>query len=215
MSAGGGRPEFEDLWAVLRRQQGRANGLRELFERTMIPMVWLDGDMRYLDANPASRLFLRRTLDELRGTTVRQFVPPDQMARLEELWARFVREGTIVATIRIHPPDGAELVADVSAVANMLPGAHLVVWMPAEWSAEELPVVVDDSERPAGRLTGREREVMRLLAMGCGVEQIATDLSLSPATVKTHVRNALRRLNARNRAHALAIALRQGEIGLE
>lgn len=207
--------EFQDLWASLRRRQGRASGLHELFQQTQIPMVLLDPEMRYLDANPASRLFLRLTLDELRGLSVPDLVPAGERARLGVLWDRFLREGTASETLRIRTLDGAEFLVDFSGVANMLPGAHLFVWMPSEWSTDELPGVVEPSERPAGRLSHREREVMGLLAMGLTLEQIAAELSLSPTTVKTHVRNALRRLNAHNRAHALAIALRNGEIDLE
>ena len=42
--------------------------------------------------------------------------------------------------------------------------------------------------------------------------QIAADLVVSPATVRTHIGNAIRKLGARTRAHAVAIALRGGMI---
>jgi DNA-binding CsgD family transcriptional regulator len=56
-------------------------------------------------------------------------------------------------------------------------------------------------------LSRREREVLTLLASGNTVQEIATDLSLSPLTVRTHVRNAKDKLRARTTAHAVAIAL--------
>jgi DNA-binding NarL/FixJ family response regulator len=56
-------------------------------------------------------------------------------------------------------------------------------------------------------LSGREQEVVELLADGLNGEQIAERLVLSPETVKTHVRNAMQRLDARTRAHAVAIAI--------
>ncbi len=63
-------------------------------------------------------------------------------------------------------------------------------------------------------LSAREREIMSLLAEGLTGEEVAERLFLSAETVKTHVRNAMSKLEARNRVHAIAIALRQGEIVL-
>ena len=63
-----------------------------------------------------------------------------------------------------------------------------------------------------GVLSPREREVLDLLAKGLTGEEAATQLSLSPETIRTHVRNAMDKLEAHTRVHAVAIALRQGEI---
>jgi DNA-binding NarL/FixJ family response regulator len=63
-----------------------------------------------------------------------------------------------------------------------------------------------------GVLSPREREVLDLLAQGLTGEEVAVRLSLSPETVRTHVRNAMDKLEAHTRVHAVAIALRQGEI---
>jgi DNA-binding NarL/FixJ family response regulator len=63
-----------------------------------------------------------------------------------------------------------------------------------------------------GVLSPREREVLDLLAQGLTGEDVAARLGLSPETVRTHVRNAMDKLEAHTRVHAVAIALRQGEI---
>jgi DNA-binding NarL/FixJ family response regulator len=63
-----------------------------------------------------------------------------------------------------------------------------------------------------GVLSPREREVLDLLAQGLNGEEVAVRLVLSPETVRTHVRNAMEKLEANTRVHAVAIALRQGEI---
>jgi DNA-binding NarL/FixJ family response regulator len=63
-------------------------------------------------------------------------------------------------------------------------------------------------------LSGREREVLHHLSHGLTGEEIAEQLFLSPETVRTHVRNAMVKLEARTRVHAVAVALRQGEIEL-
>jgi|SRR5215210_1674058 len=57
-------------------------------------------------------------------------------------------------------------------------------------------------------LSERELEVLRLLAMGRGNVEIAKELFLSPATVKNHVAEILRKLGVENRVEAAAAAVR-------
>jgi DNA-binding CsgD family transcriptional regulator len=59
----------------------------------------------------------------------------------------------------------------------------------------------------ADALSKREREVLSMLAAGHSVGEIAQGLVLSPFTVRTHVRNAKDKLQARTTPHAVAIAL--------
>jgi len=70
-------------------------------------------------------------------------------------------------------------------------------------------------ERPRGSthassLTGREREVLTLLADGFTPAQVAEDLTISPSTVGTHIEHIYEKLGARTRAHAVGIAFRSG-----
>jgi DNA-binding NarL/FixJ family response regulator len=64
------------------------------------------------------------------------------------------------------------------------------------------------------QLSPREREVTGLMAEGRTAEAIGGELGVSVETVRTHVRNVIRKLQARNRVHAIAIALERGEIAL-
>jgi DNA-binding NarL/FixJ family response regulator len=59
------------------------------------------------------------------------------------------------------------------------------------------------------RVTDRELEILQLLADGHENNEIARRLYISLETVKTHVRRLLKKLGARSRTHAVAIALRQ------
>jgi DNA-binding NarL/FixJ family response regulator len=61
-----------------------------------------------------------------------------------------------------------------------------------------------------GRLTGREQEVLTLLARGLTQRAIAAELFISPKTVSTHIQRLLAKLDARSRAEAVAIAYRDG-----
>jgi DNA-binding NarL/FixJ family response regulator len=60
-----------------------------------------------------------------------------------------------------------------------------------------------------GKLTRRQREILQLLADGESTTVAARELDLSEETVKTHIKTALARLGARNRTHAVSIALRE------
>ena len=71
-----------------------------------------------------------------------------------------------------------------------------------------------DADAP-GSLSPRERDVLGLLASGATSEDAATALGLSRETVRTHVRNAINRLGAHTRTHAVALALDSGQITLQ
>ena len=69
------------------------------------------------------------------------------------------------------------------------------------------------ARRPrSGRLSDREREVLEQIACGRSIDDISADLFLSPHTVRTHIKNILRKTGARTRAHAVAIAMSEGLI---
>jgi DNA-binding NarL/FixJ family response regulator len=61
-------------------------------------------------------------------------------------------------------------------------------------------------------LSPREREILELLSKGLSGEEAAKQLFLSSETVRTHVRNAMTKLGAATRVHAVALALQRGEI---
>ena len=66
--------------------------------------------------------------------------------------------------------------------------------------------------RPEQEPTGRESQVLQLISEGLVNREIGEQLFLSEETVKSHVRHLLAKLQARSRAHAVAIGLRRGLI---
>jgi DNA-binding NarL/FixJ family response regulator len=65
---------------------------------------------------------------------------------------------------------------------------------------------------PDDVLTERERVVLALLADGFTTGEIAQRLSLSQHTVRSRVKVILAKLGARNREHAVALAIRGGDL---
>ena len=80
--------------------------------------------------------------------------------------------------------------------------------IPPEIAAELAEHATDDA------LTEREIEVLRLVAAGNANKQIADQLSIGEATVKSHVSNILSKLGANDRSHAVTIGLKRGIIEL-
>ena len=60
--------------------------------------------------------------------------------------------------------------------------------------------------------TAREIQVLQLIAEGLVNREIGQQLFLSEETVKSHVRHLLAKLQARSRAHAVAVGFRRGLI---
>ena len=70
--------------------------------------------------------------------------------------------------------------------------------------------VGDVRDAPTAGLTDREVDIAKLVALGLTNEEIGRRLSISAATVKTHLRNAMRKLHVHSRAHLVALAHRTG-----
>lgn len=64
-------------------------------------------------------------------------------------------------------------------------------------------------------LTGRELEVLRMVAKGLGNKEIAGALNIAEVTVKLHVSHVLEKLNVKDRTEAATAALHRGIISLE
>jgi DNA-binding NarL/FixJ family response regulator len=80
--------------------------------------------------------------------------------------------------------------------------------VPAEIAAEIAEHVADDS------LTEREVEILKCVAAGKSNKLIAVQLNIAEATVKTHMKSILPKLSARDRTHAVTIALKRGILDL-
>lgn len=61
-------------------------------------------------------------------------------------------------------------------------------------------------------LSDREKQILKLIAEGLLAKQVADHLSLSPNTIETVKKNICRKLQAKNTAHAVKIAMEKGYI---
>jgi len=92
--------------------------------------------------------------------------------------------------------------------------------VPAEPTTTETPNksggIIRSLQRlmPDERLSRRELEIVRYIARGFANKQIAYQLNISEQTVKNHIESIMRKLGAKNRAHVVTLAIRQGLIPL-
>ena len=86
------------------------------------------------------------------------------------------------------------------------------VWLPPSLQAE---VRSRAFAKPAERLSTREREIVRLVALGLRNLEIGERLSITEATVKTHLNNVFSKLAIRDRVDLARYAIRIGLIGVD
>jgi DNA-binding CsgD family transcriptional regulator len=154
--------------------------------------------------------------DEVRGLRIDDLMVSQERSDLDARWSAFLgggsactRRNTVTRDLRM--PDGTGVAVDLVYTPHFEPGRHLTVIQFATGRSLDEPFG-RWGPRAGAVLSPREREVLALVAAGRTGAEIAAGLFVSRATVETHVANALTKLGARNRAHAIAIALRDGEL---
>ena len=197
---------------AVHRARGEARRLQRIFERTPVPALMVDAQRRHLEANRPARLWFRRSLEEIRTYALGDLAPPDQLACWERLWARLLETGFVAERYQGAKPDGSPIDVFYCALADVLPGRHVIVFAPADWPEDELGVIGDDGPDPSASLTPREVEILTLAGQGLSVQTMARSLTISPATIKTHLEHIYRKLDVHDRTAAVVHALRAGFI---
>jgi DNA-binding CsgD family transcriptional regulator len=193
--------------------RGSAREFWRVFDRSPVPMVTVDNEKRYHAANAAARLTFRLSEEEWLERRIEDLTPQHMLPILDERWAYLLEHGSVTGDYDCDLPDGPVTI-NYCAVTNLLPGEHLIVFLPSSLPQDELVELIDaDEPQPDVAITRRERDVLKLIASGASSELIAEELSISVETVRTHVRNLLQKLGARNRAHAIALAMQQSLVG--
>ncbi|GLV91423.1 helix-turn-helix transcriptional regulator [Streptomyces lavendulae subsp. lavendulae] len=115
------------------------------------------------------------------------------------VWRREATEDRLLQAVRAAARGDGDLPSDLIARLITQVGSM-------QRSAERLPGM------PASGLVRREVDVLRLVADGLSTEEVAAKLAYSERTVKNVMHGLTTRLHLRNRAHAVAYALREGYI---
>jgi PAS domain S-box-containing protein len=177
------------------------------FDAAPDPMALLDDDARIVHANRATAALLGLPAEELRGQRIDRFAPPEFHKQFRDFWEDFKREGQASGLGGLLDADGRRRLLEFRASSNYVNGRHLVIGRRRDTGPRR-------ADGATGVLTPRQREVLSMLAFGLNGPEAAQRLFVSPATVRTHVQNAMHALGAKTRAQAVAEALLRGELEL-
>ena len=149
-------------------------------------MDGIEASRRIRQAAPTTKIILI-TIDESRGAI-----------------SEAIQAGVSGYLLKDASPD-----ALVDAAKNAIEGNAVIHPQLTKTFIEE--VRLGDSDSPkATPLSKREREILQKVADGATTRQVASDLGISPHTVKTHLERIFEKLSANDRAQAVAIAIRTG-----
>jgi PAS domain S-box-containing protein len=173
-------------------------------------MVLVDSSRRFVDVNGAWLKLLGYRREEMIGRPLFNFVlggPQLSPAEWRELLAtqKFTGEGSLLSN------DGATVSVQYAATTEVVTGRKLVLVVTltsSRWGGRFRRVTA--AEPGPRTLSGREREIVRLVALGNTGPEIADELRITHDTVRTHVRNAMDKTSARSRAQLVAKALGEG-----
>jgi PAS domain S-box-containing protein len=196
---------------VNHRENPRAELFHAVYENAPYAFVLADDSRGALDGNRAARHFLGLSREALATSRIDDLMPEAMRSGLDRTWATFLATGTMQGLFPLVLANGLQRTVLLRAKANVRPGRHLGTFQLAR-PGHENNGHTDELSMSAEELTSREREVLTLLARGSSARAIAEAATLSPDTVRTHVRNAMKKLGARSRPHAIALAIRHREI---
>ncbi len=189
-------PNEEAAQDSLHRASEQERG--DAFDAAPTPLVLLDDQGCIVHVN--------RAMAELVGLPQEQFPERRVEDFLESLegtrFGRPAANGDRLERMLVSA-DGTKRLVEIRVGRGYLPGRHVLVVVPRRPGAQP------------PRLTGREREIFELLALGLTGPEVATRLRISVNTVRTHVANGMETLGAKTRAHAVAEALARGELDFE
>jgi DNA-binding CsgD family transcriptional regulator len=198
-----------------------------VFEQSNIPMALVDRDRRYVAVNDAALAVYQYGREDVIGATAGRTVagPPSSVEEAD--WQSLLRNNELYGERVIAHPSGQSLRVSFAAHATTVDGRWVALFVTLSAKVEPDGAELISASSPTGTgasgatigdsfgrlgmtLTPREREVVRRVALGRSTPQIAADLSLSPATVRSHVRNAMVKAGAHTRAQLVALLLGEG-----
>jgi PAS domain S-box-containing protein len=188
------RLEHADLW---------------LLDSLVVPASLHDAEGRFVRMNAAAELASGKSNTYWLGRHFTEPLPPGAREKVAAQFRRAVERG--------EPTDFETVFVDASGHVRGVRAQHL----PLRDGDTIVGVLILAFEvrqpprepihlTPDPHLTGRQREVVNLIASGLSTAEVARELTLSTETVRNHLRNAFRKLGAHTRVGAVVAARRLG-----
>jgi PAS domain S-box-containing protein len=184
-----------------------------VFNRSRNPMAIIGRDRRYVDINPCHSQVFGRPRDQIVGTVVDDYLPPEELATVDAEYRQFSRNGEFTGERAYIKADGTVVRVEYAVCTESVTGHDLALFVSSVAEDEE----EEKGEPVAGirhgeALSPREREVVHHVALGMTSREIAEELTVSTETVRTHIRNALAKTGTRTRAQLVAQVMGTGSL---
>jgi PAS domain S-box-containing protein len=191
-------------------QSGWSGLFWEAFRRSKNGMVLVGDDRRIVEINGAYLQLLGYRRSDLIGRHVYEFVVDGPLATVPE-WQEILRQSQFTGTADLVCADGRCVRVEVAGHPEIITGRQLVLFVVMATSARgRRPPGSSATASETARLTRRELEVIQLVALGLNGREVAQELQIAHDTVRTHVRNAMTKMEARSRAQLVAMTLAEG-----
>jgi PAS domain S-box-containing protein len=176
-----------------------------LFEQTTTPVIVVDESRNIVEINEAALALFGRSRGEVIGTSVIGLLKPSELAKSAAGFQELLKAGEYEGTRTFVRPDGTEVTMDMAGRMATLGQRRLAIYVTIR--QRDSWTLTPPENAPREQLTPREREIVTLIALGRETQDIAEELTISPETVRTHVRNAMAKLEVHTRAALVAVAL--------
>ena len=190
-----------------------AIGLRDvdmwLVDSLVVPGSLHDVSGRFVHTSAAAERATGFSNAQLRGRHFTELLPPESRDHVEAQFRRAVEHGEPTDFETVFEDAGGHLRGTRVQHLPLSRDGTIVGVLILAFDVRLQPSAHAQFE-PGPRLTARQRETLALLAAGLSTVEVARRLTLSPETVRNHVRNASRQLNAHTRLEAIASAQRLG-----
>jgi DNA-binding CsgD family transcriptional regulator len=184
-----------------------------VFEQSRIPMALLDRHHYYVAVNDALLDLFQCRREDMIGRRAGRSVIGARASVRSEPWDQLLATGELYGERVVTYPNRPSMRVSYAAHAIDVNGQWRALFVTLSARVEPGGAELIGTSRPAthslssAELTPREHEVVRRVALGATTRRIASDLFLSPATVRSHIRNAMSKTNAHTRAQLVAIVL--------
>lgn len=173
-------------------------------------MVLLDRERRLVDVNGAFVALSGYPRSGLIGQPLYNYVANGPTHTARE-WEAALRKPEFTGVAELVRADGERIRVNFAGYPEIVTGRQLVLGVAIHTVRATGRLVSRRLSNPAfGELTGRELEVIEMIAHGLSGPEIADALYLTHNTVRTHVRNSMLKTGARSRAHLVAMSLGRG-----
>lgn len=193
------------------RAAGSSDGWRLLFwivfGRSRNPMALVSLDRRLLAVNQAAAVLSGWTREAMIGRSLDTVLIPVEPPTLDREWRQLLRTGSFEGERTVIAARDERVTMQYALRRISIDGDDAVLAVVLDSSAEPVRVQRVPRTWQASMLSPRELEIVGLVAMGLRAHEIAGELGIEQSTVRTHLRNALRKTGSRSQAQLVALVL--------